>query len=101
MQYITKQDLIALGIAINNVDSDALIDHLNEQLVERIGVEIAEQLEDGKLVEYIKFQETASDEAIERWLQDNIPDFQVIFQDEIDILLGELAENADNLNQLT
>lgn len=59
------------------------------------------QLEDDKLVEYIKFQETASDEAIERWLQDNIPDFQDIFQDEIDILLGELAENADNLNQLT
>ena len=59
------------------------------------------QLEDDKLVEYITFQETASDEAIERWLQDNIPDFQDIFQDEIDILLGELAENADNLNQLT
>lgn len=101
MQYITKQDLIALGIATDNVDSDVLIDHLNEQLVERIGIEIAEQLEDEKLVEYIKFQETASDEAIERWLQDNIPDFQDIFQDEIDILLGELAENADNLNQLT
>lgn len=101
MQYITKQDIIALGITTDNVNSDALIDHLNEQLVERIGVEIAEQLEDDKLVEYIKFQETASDEAIERWLQDNIPDFQDIFQDEIDILLGELAENADNLNQLT
>ncbi len=97
MQYITKQDLIDLGIAVNENEVEALLTHLNEQLEERVGVEITESLDDEKLAEFVELQETADDTKIGEWLQANVPELQAIVQDEIDILLGDLAENADGL----
>ena len=97
MQYITKQDLIDLGIAVNENEVEALLTHLNEQLEERVGVEITESLDDEKLAEFVELQETADDTKIGEWLQATVPELQAIVQDEIDILLGDLAENADGL----
>lgn len=97
-QYITEDDLAAVGIDAKE-DMAKLLTHLNEQLEERVGTEITESLSDEKLEEYLKLSETASDEEIGKWLQANVPELQQIAQDEIDILLGELAENGDAINE--
>ncbi len=98
MHFITKDDLKTIGIQTSNdTDIDSLLAHLNEQLEERVGTAITEKMNDTQLDEYLSLQETTDDETLENWLQSNIPEIPAIIQDEIDILLGELAENAESI----
>lgn len=98
-QYITKESLDAFGISLGDQDEESLLDHLNETLQERIGAEVATVLDDDKLKALLALQETADDAAIGEWLMRNVPELPQIVQDEIDILLGEIADNTDTINQ--
>ena len=42
--------------------------------------------------------QTANDEELLNWLKTNVLDFKDIVSDEVDILLGELAENSEAFN---
>jgi len=95
---ITKQLLDEAGINLSDQDINALLAHLNQTLEERVGTEITESLSDDQLKALLDVQETGNDEAVGAWLEQNVPELQEITQDEIDILLGELAENADGVN---
>lgn len=75
------------------------LQHVNDTLDERVGTEITESLNDDQLKELLDVQEKGTDEEVGAWLDKNVPELQEIAQDEIDILLGELAENADNVNK--
>lgn len=97
---ITRQLLEDCEIELAELDETSLLVHLNETLEERVGAEITEELNDDQLVEYLKLQETGSEEEVQTWLQQNVPELRDIVQDEIDILLGELAENAKSINQV-
>lgn len=97
-QIITKQLLDEAGIDLSDQNVDTLIAHLNQTLEERVGTEITESLNDDQLKALLDVQETGNDEAVGAWLEQNVPELQEITQDEIDILLGELAENADGVN---
>ncbi|HEV7951772.1 MAG TPA: DUF5663 domain-containing protein [Candidatus Saccharimonadales bacterium] len=94
-QYITQSTLETLGIDLTGEDVDALLDDLNETLQERVGTEIAQSLQEDKLLELAKLQETATDTEIGAWLQKNVPDMQQIVQNEIDILIGEIVEDEE------
>lgn len=98
--YITKDSLAALGIVLNEHDADSLIAHLNDLVESRIGNEVVESLDEKQLEELVKLQETASDEVIGAWIAEHVPDYEQIIQDNIDIAVGELAENADGVNQM-
>lgn len=98
-QFITKETLDELGINLDGQDVEALLTHLNDTLQERVGTEITEELDDNQLKTLLDMQETASEEEIGAWLNQNVPDLQQITQDEVDILLGELAENSDAINE--
>lgn len=95
---ITIAHLKQIGLNMSDDELELLLIHLNEQLKERIGAEIVESLSDDKLAEYLETQENSSSEELGKWQQANVPELQKIVQDEIDILLGDLAENADNIN---
>jgi hypothetical protein len=97
-QYITQETLDAFGIAIGDQDETSLLGHLNDTLKERIGTEIAAMLDDAKLKELLDLQEAASDEQVGDWLAVNVPELAQIVQDEIDILMGELADSTDSIN---
>ena len=100
-QYITKEILDAVGIAIpNDVEEEELLKHLNETLAERIGEEIAASLDDDRLDEMMVIQESGDSVKLGEWLATNVPDLQEIAEDERDILLGEIADNADKLNEI-
>lgn len=98
-QYITKETLDAFGISLQGHDEASLLEHLNDTLKERIGTEIAALLDDARLNELLDLQETASDDQVGDWLAQNVPELPQIVQDEIDILMGELADNTDSINQ--
>lgn len=97
--YITKDSLLALGIKLPDEGADALIIHLNDTVEERIGTEITESLRDDELQELITLQDNASDEEIASWIAAHVPDYEAIVQDNIDIVVGELAENSGDINQ--
>lgn len=97
-QFITKELLEEYDIDTDGQDVDALLTHLNETLEERVGAEITDSLDEDMLAELLELQENGKDEEAGDWLEKNVPELKEIVQDEIDILLGELAENADSLN---
>jgi len=98
-EFITKESLLSLGINLEGQDVDSLLVHLNDTLEERVGSEITDSLDDSQLQILVDMQEKGSDEEIGEWLKQNVPEFEQIVQDEIDIILGELAENADGINK--
>lgn len=97
-QFITKEILEEFGINLDGKDVDALLAHLNDTLAERIGAEITDSLDDDKLTELLDLQKSASEETVAKWLEENVPELEEIVEDEKDILLGELAENADEVS---
>lgn len=97
--YITKDALLALGINLDDQDIDSLLTHLNDTVEERIGAEITESLSDEQLQELIDLQENATDEEVGDWIAKHVPDYKEIVQDNIDIVIGELVDGADEVNQ--
>jgi hypothetical protein len=97
--YVTEDSLKKLGINLETQDITSLLSHLNETLEERVGAEITDALDDNQLQVLVDLQEKATDEEVGTWLQANVPEFEQIVQDEIDIILGELAENNDGINK--
>ncbi len=97
---ITPEMLASTGIMIKDEDVVSYLDHLNEMLNERIGETIAENLTDEEIDILADLQETASEETLGDWLAKHIPDLDDLIDDEIDILLGEAAENSNKINKL-
>lgn len=93
--FITPELLAAVGVN----PSDELLIHLNETFEERIGAEVTESLDDTQLAVLLDLQENGDEQALSEWLLANIPELGDIIQDEADILLGEITENAEGLNQ--
>lgn len=96
---ITRELLEQAGIDLENKDIDALLTHLNQELEERVGAEITASLSDEQLKEMLDIQEHATEDQLVDWMTENVPEFDQITQDEVDIILGELAENADGINE--
>lgn len=95
--FITKSTLVALGINLNDQDVQSLLERLNDTVEERIGDEIIESLDDDELEELVKLQKTATPEELGDWIAEHVSDYDQIVSDEIDIVIGELAENADRI----
>lgn len=95
---ITRELLEQAGINLENKDIDALLAHLNQELEERVGAEITASLSDEQLKEMLDIQEHATEDQLVDWMTENVPKLDQITQDEVDIILGELAENADGIN---
>lgn len=89
--------LQALGIALSPEEEAVLVAKLQEALEERIGAEIMSFLSEAEAVELQRLAETGSPEQIREWVTVHVPDYQAIAQDEYDILMGEVAEYADEL----
>lgn len=97
LQLITVEHLKAMGIDLSDDDTAALLEHLNETLSERIGEEVTDSLDDEQLDEMLKIQQTGTPEELADWIAKNVKELEDIVSDEKDILLGELADDADNI----
>lgn len=98
---ITEEVLAEFGISLDGKDAASFIQHLNDTLDERVGAEVIESLDDEQVATLADLQENATDEEVEKWMLENVPDIEQIAQDEIDILLGEVAEESDAVNDIT
>ncbi len=98
--YINEDVLKSFGITVSDADKESLIDHLNDTLQERVGTEIASMLDDTKLEALVELQETGTNEQVGAWLSENVPELKEIVEDEIAILMGELADSRDDINHV-
>ena len=101
-QQITAEILDKFGIIIpDDIEKEELLRHLNETLNERIGEEIADELDEDQLRQMLAIQQVGDQTEFTNFLRTNVPDFAEIAEDERGILLGEIANNADKLNEIT
>lgn len=98
MQLITEEVIAAMGIQLSEEAMKTLITHANDTLSERVGADIVASLDDEKLEAYVALQ-TKGDEEISAWLASNVPELKEIVENERDIVLGEIAENADDFTK--
>lgn len=96
MPILTKEFLEQIGIHLDDESIALLSEQAEEKLYQRVLNEIIE-LSDSDQREELKKLEDMDDESAQAWLQANVEDFDDIIEDEIAILLGEIAENADNI----
>lgn len=97
MALLDRQLLKDLGIELSDQDYQMLTEHFDTTLRERVIGEIVQELSPEQAQELATLQ-TASDEQLLAWLHANVLDFGDIVSDEVDILLGELAENSEAFN---
>ena len=93
MTLFTQDFLTNLGVSLSLEEQQALSDYTEEVLRERVIEEVIDSLEDGQAEQL----SSLADDSLQEWLVLNVPELQSIVQDEVDILLGELAEQADQL----
>jgi hypothetical protein len=97
--FITRELLDTFGIELGDQDEASFLEHLNATLEDRVGTEITDSLDDAQLAALVEIQEKGTDEEVADWLEKNVPELQQITQDEIDILLGEVAGTTDTINK--
>lgn len=100
MALLTRELLQDIGIELNEQDLALLQEHFETTLRDRVIAEIVEELTPEQAQQLAAMQGT-NDEQLLQWLQANVTDFSDIVSDEVDILLGELAENSEAFNSDT
>lgn len=96
MALLSREFLEQLGIQLDDQNYAALSAHFETTLYERVIAEIGEELTPEQAAELANLQ-SADDTSIQQWLTTNVPELQDIVSDEIDILLGEIAENSEQI----
>ena len=96
MPLLTKQVLDSLGIELNDASYRSLANHFETTLDERIITEVVEYLTPEQ-AEHLASMQDAEGADIYSWLKDAVPELAEIISDEVDILLGELAENSEHI----
>ena len=96
MTSLPKDFLSDIGIELDNATYVVFAEHFEDTLSQRIIDEIIDTLDEARIVEFNQMQ-NASSEHLWQWVQTNVPELPEIIQEEVDILLGELAENAEHI----
>lgn len=93
MPMLTKEFLKSLGINLVDEDYIHLSEHFESTLHDRVINEIVLELSPAQAHELAAMQQ-APDSELQRWLQQNVSGLADIVSDEVDILLGEIAEGS-------
>ncbi|HUO61885.1 MAG TPA: hypothetical protein VMT96_00330 [Candidatus Bathyarchaeia archaeon] len=96
MSALTKEFLESIGVQLDDEAFAAFAEHFDSTLKERILTDIVDELDDEQLVQLEQLKNSEGDE-LWRWIQTNVKDLSDIISEEVDILLGDVAENADSI----
>jgi len=93
---LNKEFFESIGVQLDDEMRKALSEHYDSTLSDRVTTEIVETLNDDQL-QALQALKDAPDEELQTWLVANVPELNEIIEDEVAILLGEIAENSDKL----
>ncbi len=100
MAIISQSFLEDIGISLDQQTYEAFAAHFEETLGDRIIDGIIDTLSDEELEQLTQLR--ADDDAnLQTWLQSHVPDLKEIIEDELAILVGEIAENSEQINEST
>lgn len=97
--YITQDDLMDLGIKLDDEAFTKLLDELNEKVANLVGEEIISSLTPEDAENLADMMESASDDDVAQWIIDKVPDYPEIIDNNTSIVLGEFVETTDLLNK--
>jgi hypothetical protein len=95
MTVITRQLLADIGISLDDAAYVQFTEQYEAELDNRIVNEIVDELDTEQLRELTRFKDNSDDAGLQRWLIENVPDLDKIVEEEMAILLGEIAENSE------
>ena len=95
-ELFSKDFLTSIGVHLDDRTRVALVEHSEQTLNARIIDAIVELLDERQLEELQSLRSTSQDETL-IWLQRNVPELQAVIEDEINILLGDIAESSEAL----
>lgn len=98
MTVLSKDFLQNIGLRLSDDEYTAFADHAETTLRERVIEEILSSITPEQAHELAQLQHENDEVRIQEWLTANVKDLAEIISDEIDILLGEVAEQADELS---
>ncbi len=90
---LTRDFLKSIGVDVSDEDYQKLADSFEETLYQRVVDEIILELDSEKAAELSELAE-ADDALVQQWLSQNVEDLEEIVTDELEILLGDIAEGA-------
>lgn len=95
---VSQQQLKSLGIELPDDQLQALLRHVNERISTLISEEIVDSLDGQQIEQFVAMQQNnASPQEMEQWLQQQVPEYSQIIEDNVAIVLGEVVEDIDNL----
>lgn len=93
---LSRDFLESIGIDLDEQTYDSLSQHYEDTLNERVVSEIVEDLESDQLIELTALKDGENDD-LQEWLVANVPHLDEIIEDEIAILMGEIAESSHSI----
>jgi hypothetical protein len=96
MSALTQEFLQSIGITLDDATFTAFAEHFDTTLKDRILTDIINELDDDQL-NHLEQLKNADGDELWRWIQANVTDLHEVIQNEVDILFGDLAENADHI----
>lgn len=96
-RFVDLETLRSIGITLEGGELTALLEHINEKIETAIGEEVIEELDDEQLKEMAQLEETSTDEELAAWIAQHVPVYKEIVEDNIAIVLGDLAESSDQI----
>ena len=94
---ITKDDLDGIGIEISIDHEKTFVEHVNNMLKERVGLAIAANFSDEQLAKMRELVQADDKVALQTWINEQVSDLDEIIEDEVDILLGDIVKNKENI----
>lgn len=96
MSLLSRSFLQSIGIHLDQENYTSLAKHFEDELYQRVIEEVVAEITPEQAEQLASLQ-GENDEAVQQWLTTNVPDLAEIVSDEIDILLGEIAESGEKL----
>lgn len=96
-ELLNKQFLQDIGVSLDESTYQSLSKHYEETLNERIIEAIIDELDENQLNQLHNFLRNSDYETFKSWLVTTIPQLRQIVEDEVVILLGEIAESGDRI----
>jgi hypothetical protein len=93
--YINKDDLLDLGVILDDEAFEKLLNELNDKVATLVGEEILESLTPDDVSTLADMQEKVSDDEIGQWVVEHVPDYPEIIEDNTSVVLGDFVETSD------
>ena len=95
-ELLSRQFLASIGVVLDEQTYQALSEHYEDTLNDRIIESVIGELDERQL-EGLRRLKGANTSALQKWLTVNVPSLDEIIETEVAILMGDIAESADSI----